>query len=99
MAKVIITYQEEHLTPEEINSQAKQFYGDNCLVEVQPTSLEPEHLILYAIDQLITDEQVNLMFNDKILYHDKMKEFRKKWNNYLQFKLNAVIMDNEERFG
>jgi hypothetical protein len=94
--KVTITYyDQESLTIEEVIARAKHTYGDFVEVYVQPSSNKPADILYFALQQLITHEQLSLLFDDKHLYRTKILELRASILDKVQKELSSVIKDNE----
>lgn len=94
--RVTITYyDEDSLTVEEVEARAKRNYGKYVQVEVKPSSSSPQDYIYFALQQIITHEQLSLLFDDKSTYPTKIEELRSNALALLQQELSAVIKDNE----
>ncbi len=94
--KVTIVYHDlDSLTVEEVVQRAKVNYGEFVDVEIQPESTDPLDTIYFAIQQLITHEQLSLLFDDKNLYPQRLLELKSKVSILMQRELSSVIKDNE----
>lgn len=96
--QVTIKYTDGHsLTVEEIVRQAVENYGKNVEVEVLPDSTKPHDLIYFAIQKIMTHDQLSAFYDDKTGYQKTIQNLR----NDLVFKLGdivgQVIIDNESK--
>jgi len=96
--KVVVKYQDtESLTIEEIVKRNRDLFGEGIEVKVYPQSNEPVDLIYFAISNLITNRQLELLYDCGPLYTQKLKELRFEILTHLEEELNQVIMDNETK--
>lgn len=96
--KVKITYYDtDSLTVEEVLATAKQNYGEFVEVEVFPESNDPRDIIYFGLQQLITFEQLSLLFDNTPLYDTKLKDTKDKILSQLAETLDQVVKDNEVR--
>ena len=94
--KVTITYYDnDSLTIEEVVARAKHAYGDFVEVSVQPTSNKPSDMLYFALQQMLTHEQLSIFFDDKNQYPGKLAKLRSDTLASVQKELSAVIKDNE----
>ena len=95
--KVTITYFDDtSLTIEEVIKRAKDIYGSSAEVEIQPSTHNPLDIIYFGIQQLITHDQLSLLFdNDTNLYTEKLVELRQRTLTAVKQELSSVIKDNE----
>ena len=97
--KVTITYQDtESLTKEEILNDAKSRYGNGVSVSIIPPSDEPWDLIYFALQNLLTYDQLNAYYDDGPLYKDKLGIIKNSIIARFSDELNQVIKDNEAKF-
>jgi len=97
--KVTVIFEDgESLTNGEIIANLHAVYGKNAEVQVDPVNKTPQSYIQFAIEQLITEEQALIFFDQPEQYQIKLKELRHQVHKTLQFILNDVIMENEEKF-
>jgi hypothetical protein len=95
--KVILKYHDhESFTIDEIVRQAKHNYG-NVGVEVYPESNSADDILYFAIQQLISHEQISLLFDSKGSYHVDIKKLRSEILYKIEQVLNEVILDNETK--
>lgn len=96
--KVTIKYLDnDSLTAEEVVARAKRNYGDYVEVYVEPTSSKPLDMIYFAIQQLVTYDQLALLFDEKELYSTKSTILQAEVLAKLQRELSAVFKDNETK--
>ena len=97
--KINLTFEDDNfLTNKEIETHFKSLYGNNVQIEISPGSNTPNAHIYFAIDQLLTQTQCEIFFDQPELYAEKLQDLRAKIIKEFKFILNDVIMDNEERF-
>ena len=98
--KVIVTYfDEDALTKEEAVKLAKLKTGTNSNVEVTADSFAPHDLILFALQQMITAEQADLIFSGGLNYNSTIRVLRGETIAKLTEMLDTVIIENEARLG
>lgn len=96
--KITITYHDtEALTAEEVVRLAVHNYGKQAQVEITPESSKPHDLIYFALQQIITHQQLSLLFDDKLGYASSIQSLRKETMYKLEELLTQVIIDNEAR--
>lgn len=96
--KITITYHDtEALTVEEVVRQAVHNYGKLANVEIMPESAKPHDLIYFGIQQIITHQQLGLLFDDKLGYQASIQKLRNETLYKLEEILSQVIIDNESR--
>jgi len=96
--KVVVKYADiDSLTSEEVVKRNMHLYGPGTEVKVYPSSNDPWELIYFGIQQLITQEQLELLYDSGALYETKVNELRKSMLVKLDEELNQVIMDNEKK--
>lgn len=98
MTKVVVTYHDrESFTVDEIIAAAKRNYGSNAHVDVSPESAKPKDFLYFAIQGLITHEQLSLFFNDKNTYNTELLKLRKEILEVVREVMDTVIIDNEAK--
>ena len=96
--KVTITYyDEESLTIEEVVLRAKNNYGQFIDIDIQPTSNKPTDILYFALQQMITHEQLSILFDDKNLYPKKLVDLKQETVVRVMQELSAVVKDNETK--
>ena len=95
MKVTIQYYDEESLTIEEVISRAKSNYGSFVEVDVQPSSNKPKDIIYFALQQMITHEQLSLLFDNKAVYPTKLAQLKAEVLADVMHELSSVIKDNE----
>lgn len=95
---VTITYNDtESFTKEEIVRQALHNYGKATKVEVMPDSGNAHDFIYFGIQQIITHEQISLLFDKGIDYQSQLKKLRAEVLYKIEEILDTVIVDNEAK--
>lgn len=96
--KITITYHDtEALTAEEVVRLAVHNYGKQAQVEIMPESSKPHDLIYFALQQIITHQQLSLLFDDKLGYQSSVQKLRNETLYKVEEILSQVIIDNESR--
>jgi len=98
--KVTITYHDsESFTVEEVVKQAVHNYGRLAQVEVMPDSTMAYDHIYFGLQQLITHEQLSLLFDKGSSYQQDIKRLR----NQIIYKVTEIVdqvfIDNESKVG
>lgn len=88
---------DESLTVEEIVRQAQHNYGKLVKVEILPDSTKAHDMIYFGLQQIITHQQLSLLFSDKIGYQDSIQKLRNETLYKLEEILAQVIIDNETK--
>lgn len=96
--KVNITYHDnESLTVEEVVRQAVHNYGKQVKVEIMPESTIAYDFIYFGIQQLITHEQLGLLYNNGDSYQSDIKKLRSDILYKIEEIVTQVIIDNESK--
>lgn len=96
--KVTITYNDDSaFTVEEIVKQATNNYGKRASVEVTADSAHPHDLIYFALQAIITHQQLSLLYDDKFGYSTSIQKLRTDTLYKLSEILDTVIIDNESK--
>ena len=96
--QVTIKYHDDSaLTIEEVVKQAVNSYGRNAFVEVTPDSAKPHDMIYFAIQCMVTSQQIGLIYDDKLGYQSSLKTLRAETLFKLEELLDQVLVDNESR--
>jgi len=90
-------YDEEAFTAEEIVKQAEANYGKSTKVEIMPDSTKPHDLIYFGLQQIITHQQLGLLFDDKFGYQSSIQKLRNETLYKIEEILDQVIIDNESK--
>lgn len=85
------------LTMEEIVRQAENNYGDKVTVEVSADSSLPHDQIYWGIQQIITREQVSILFDKSCNYNIELQKLRDSVLVKINEILDQVIIDNETK--
>jgi hypothetical protein len=98
--KVTITYHDsESFTVEEVVKQAVHNYGRLAQVEVMPESTMAYDHIYFGLQQLITHEQLSLLFDRGSGYQQDIKRLRDQIIYKVTEIVDQVIIDNESKVG
>lgn len=96
--KIQITYHDtDALTVEEVVLNAQHNYGKTVKVEVTPESTKPHDMIYFALQSIITHEQLSMLYDDKMGYHASLQRLRNETLYKIEEILSQVIIDNESR--
>jgi len=98
--KVTITYHDnESLTIEEIVSYAVKNYGKTAKIDINPESTLAYDHIYFGLQQLITHEQLSLLFERDAGYQQDIKRLRQEILYKVTEIIDQVIIDNESKVG
>ena len=98
MPRVTIRYDDSNsLTIEEIVRQAQSNYGQLAEVEVTSSSQLPHDQIYWAIQQIITREQISILFDKTCSYNKSIEQLKSKTLRDITEILDQVIIDNEAK--
>ncbi len=96
--RVKITYvDQDSFTVEEVVKQAINNYGKQVQVEVMPESTIAYDHIYFGIQQLITHEQLSMLFDKGGDYHSSVQKLRSQVLYKVTEILDQVIVDNESK--
>jgi hypothetical protein len=96
--KVTITYHDsDAFTVEEVVKQAVHNYGRSAQIEVMPDSTMAYDHIYFGLQQLITHEQLSLLFEKDSNYQQDIKKLRDKVLYKVTEIVDQVIIDNESK--
>ncbi len=96
--RVTISYTDnESFTVEEVVKQAVHNYGKLAKVEVMPESTMAYDYIYFGLQQLITHEQLSLLFDGGASYQQDIKRLRDQVLYKVTEILDQVIIDNESK--
>ncbi|NDC87010.1 MAG: hypothetical protein EB088_15560 [Betaproteobacteria bacterium] len=98
--KVTITYHDnQSFTVEEIVKQAIHNYGKCAKIEIMPESTLAYDYIYFGLQQLITHEQLSLLFEKDSKYQQDIKRLRQEILYKVTEIIDQVIIDNEAKVG
>lgn len=98
--KVKITYHDnESFTMEEVVKQAVHNYGKAAEIEVMPESTMAYDYIYFGLQQLITHEQLSLLYDRGGAYQHDIKKLREQVLYKVTEIVDQVIIDNESKVG
>ena len=96
--QITIRYHDDTaLTIEEVVKQATNAYGKAARVDVVPDSNKPHDMIYFAVQCMITHQQLGLLYDDKLGYQESIQKIRNETLYKLEEILSQVIIDNESR--
>ncbi len=96
--KVILNYHDrESFSVEEVIARAHRNYGRNVEVTVSPESSKVKDILYFALQSLITQEQLSLFFDDKNTYPKEILKLRSDIMYKVQETMDLVIIDNEAK--
>lgn len=96
--QVTITYTDnQSFTKEEIVRNAVHNYGKTVDVKVMPESSNAHDLIYFGIQQMITHEQLSLIYDSNGTYQKDLQKLRSEVLYKLQEIVDTVIVDNEAK--
>lgn len=98
--KVTITYHDnESFTVEEVVKQAMHNYGRQIQVEVMPESTIAYDHIYFGLQQLITHQQLSLLYDRDSSYQTDVRKLRSEVLYKVTEIIDQVIVDNESKVG
>lgn len=98
--KVTITYHDnESFTMEEVVKLAVHNYGKSAVIEVSPESTLAYDHIYFGLQQLLTHEQLSLIYDNGTSYQQDLKKLREQIMYKLSEIVDQVIIDNEAKVG
>ncbi len=96
--KVTITYHDnDSFTVEEVVKQAVQNYGKAAQVDIMPESTMAYDHIYFGLQQLITHEQLSLLFDRGSNYQGEVRKLRQDVLYKVTEIIDQVIIDNEAK--
>lgn len=96
--KVTITYHDtESFTVEEVVKQAVTNYGKMAKVEVMPESTLAYDHIYFGLQQLMTHEQLSMLFDKNSNYQHEIKKLREQVLYKVTEIIDQLIVDNESK--
>jgi hypothetical protein len=87
----------DSFTGAEAIRRAKDVLGEFTDIKAYPSTNDPWDGIYFSLQQIITDEQLNFIFDSGALYPAKIKELRSRILGRLEEELDEVIQDNEHK--
>jgi hypothetical protein len=96
--KIIAKFHDvDSFTGTEAIRRAKDVLGEFTEIKAYPSTNDPWDGIYFSLQQIITDEQLNFLFDSGALYPSKIKELRSRILGRLEKELDEVIQDNEHK--
>jgi hypothetical protein len=87
----------DSFTSAEAIRRAKDVLGEFTDIKAYPSTNDPWDGVYFSLQQIITDEQLNILFDSGALYPSKLKELRASILGRLEKELDEVIQDNEHK--
>lgn len=84
-------------TPEEIIANARRIHGNSATVTVLPESNRTKDFLYFAIQSMITQQQLSLFFDNKDTYAIELQKLRADILYSIQEVMDNVIIDNESK--
>ena len=98
--KVTITYHDnDSFTVEEVVKQAVHNYGKTAQIDIMPESIMAYDHIYFGLQQLITHEQLSLLYDKDTAYQQDIKKLRESVLYKITEIIDQVIIDNESKVG
>ena len=98
--KVTITYHDnDSFTIEEVVKQAVHNDGKTAQIEIMPESTMAYDHIYFGLQQLITHEQLSLLYDKDTAYQQDIKKLRESVLYKITEIIDQVIIDNESKVG
>lgn len=96
--KVKLTYNDnDSLLVEEVIKTAHQNYGERIQVEVEPESSTPMDYLYFALQRLITGDQITLLYESGAAYPKDLTALRAETLYKVGEVLDDVFSDNEHK--
>jgi hypothetical protein len=84
---------------EEVVKQAVHNYGKAAQVEITPESTMAYDHIYFGLQQLITHEQLSLLYDSGASYQQDIKKLREQVMYKVTEIVDQVLIDNESKVG
>jgi hypothetical protein len=84
---------------EEVVKQAVHNYGKGIQVDITPESTMAYDHIYFGLQQLITHEQLSLLYDSGASYQQDIKKLRNEVMYKITEIVDQVIIDNESKVG
>ena len=96
--EVTIKYNDsDSLTVEEIVACAIHNYGKAVEVTVMPDSHKAHDLIYFALQKIITHDQLSMFYDDKHSYQKNIQKLRNETLYKVSEIIDQVLIDNESK--
>lgn len=96
--KVKIEYIDSNsLAAEEVVATMRKRFGDSASITVLPDSLDTFNLMYFAIQDFVTERQLEAYFHEQQLYKNKCRELLDHVIDLATEVTNKVMRDNERR--
>jgi len=97
MQVTVSYYDNDSFLIEEVIRQAKTNYGNQAQVRVAPDSDTPIDHLYFALQRLITGDQLSLLYDSGAMYPKDLAKLRSEILRKITEVLDDVIIDNESR--
>lgn len=98
IVQVIVKYHDkDSFLIEEVIKQARNNYGTQVVVEIQPDSNTPIDYLYFAIQRLITGDHITLLFDSGSMYKKDLEKLRAEIMYKVGEVVDDVILENEAR--
>ena len=84
---------------EEVVKQAVHNYGKTAQIEIMPESTMAYDHIYFGLQQLITHEQLSLLYDKDTAYQQDIRKLRESVLYKITEIIDQVIIDNESKVG
>jgi hypothetical protein len=96
--RIVIEYHDnESLTVEEVVRQAQHNYGKRVTVQCMPDSTQAYDYLTFGFSQLLTHEQIGLLYDKRSNYQTDIQGLRAKVIEKAIEIIDQVIVDNESK--
>lgn len=96
--RVTINYDDsDSLTVEEIVARANHTFGKTAEVVVMPDSHKAHDLIYFALQKIMTHDQLSMFYDDKHSYQKNIQKLRNETLFKVSEIIDQVIIDNEAK--
>lgn len=97
MFRVNIEYIEQDLTMEEVQELVRKKYGDAASVSFSPATTSDESALDFAIQKLVTKDQLTALFGTRELYPNFRRVIRERAITKISSLLDGVLEENERK--
>lgn len=97
MFRVTIDYIEQDLTMEEVEELVRKKYGDAASVSFSPATDQEDSAIEFALQKIVTKDQLNALFGTRELYPKFKKAVRERALSRVASLLDSVLEENERK--
>jgi hypothetical protein len=87
----------EAFTTEEIVANARRIHGETTTVTILPESNRNKDFLYFALQNMITHQQLSLFFDNRDTYSIELQKLRADIMYLVQEVMDNVIIDNESK--